>query len=872
MRSRIVEEVVRRGPAELAGKARALIGRTGNLCLQLLEVGYPPSAILDGASAATGLKQAAPHWLREPSPPPVDYDDGLLFRAVMAAPVATEGGLLCVAYGDLEAAADSTNHGLPPHRAYLAMPAQLSRALALLPVEPTLAEAVPTDPTRRAAWAARSAASQPSAPALEQRLVDAALDGLDDEEPAPEATRTVPGSAPPLATSAANARPAEEGDADAMTVAASLEDLRRVAQLSNTGPRAGPASQENEGFEDVLTQQAEMVSPAGRAAVEPTVTRTESSAPPSPAPSKPEPRGSKLVVSDDEYDDAATIAMSQGALRAVVATQKIPANLGAKAKSLVSEENPFDDPTEHVGVLTSRELLAAARTEQKAAPPGPPPRATSPPVVATAPPPSAPSPSPPPPPPPVKPPRTQVEDPPRALAPNRHAAAKHDDAALGSTQPMPRHQPTTEGDVMPVPVPVARRGPSPMASVLSAVEPAVVEESSSKVRSSGRGAKRIPGFDDAEPAPAPAPQKKHIPGFDDAEPAPSQPPARKGRTVMLHPPDDGAAKLASLAAQQETEAERPSPPPEPLDPSALQPLPLDPSELEPAEPAAASQQSSPLDFLADRDADFSRPPLPAAPPTPRPAPAPSAARFDPRASQRPPPEEPAPLGPRRGGGGPAGLQVLRAGGAPAPPPALELVDEPPRAPAPPPFIPGIDAPLPEAARGPSYAEVADDGRSRQILIAAGVIAVLIVVGAGVVRARANRGLGGFELPSFSAPATRSATEGPTAPAPAPAPAASGSASAAAGPAQQQRDLVHEARTQADPALAIAAYTRAIEIDTTTLDARDALFERAKLHLATGDRDRARSDVGTLKRRADTKELERDLQLILDGASSAGGSR
>ena len=351
MRSRIVEEVVRRGPAELAGKARALVPRGGNLAVQLLEVGYPPSAILDGCPAATGVQQAAPGWLREPSPPPVDYDDGLLFRAASSAPVAIDGDTLCVAYGNPEAAADSTSHGLPPHRPYLAMPAQLSRALALLPVEPTLAEALPTEPTRRAAWAQKSQDPPRSLADLEQRRIDRALDGADDdEEPEVEATRTVPGGAPPMAPSDPGA--ADPGDADAMTVATSLAEMRRVAQLSKPGPRSGPASQEGGGFEDVRTQQVDLVSPADRAAVEATVTRTEASAQAQPA--APEARKQqKLIVAEDDYEDVATVALSQGALRAMIAPQHFPHNVGHEPKSPDVEENPFDDPTEHVGVLAS---------------------------------------------------------------------------------------------------------------------------------------------------------------------------------------------------------------------------------------------------------------------------------------------------------------------------------------------------------------------------------------------------------------------------------------------------------------------------------------------------------------------------------------
>lgn len=867
MRSRIVEEVVRRGPAELAARARALITRSGNLALQLLELGYPPSAIIDGASAATGVKPASPSWLREPSPPPVDYDDGLLFRVASAAPVATEAGTLCVAYGDPEAAADSTNHGLPPHRPYLAMPAQLSRALALLPEEPTLAEGHGTVTTRRAAWAARSEAQKASVPSHEQRLVDAALDGAFDDaidvdgevdsEAAAEATRTVPGSAPPpfLAPPA----PAEPGGGETMTAAASLEELRRVAELSRTGPRAGPASREGEGFEDVLTQQAELVPAAARAAVEPTVTHTESAGLSPPL----EPPKQRLVLAEDDYDDAATVALNQRELKAMVASPLASKNLIAPSKPPVGDDDAFNDPTEHVGVLTSRELMAAAKTAHKAAEPAlateptpapraATPRADTPPPRTATPPPRVPAPS------------TQVDAPSRVAL--RNAAVE-----LAETQPMPRHSPTTEGEV--VPVPVARRGPSPLASVMSAFgspspeEPPAIEPVSEPpmVRSSERGARRIPGFDDAEPAPAATPARRHIPGFDAPEPSGSAP--RKGRTVMLHPVDEPAPERAMSAAQQETEAVQPAE----LDPSALQPVDEEPAPRFGANEAPNAAASA-LDFLADREVDFSRPPLPQPSVPTRPPPASALPRFDSRASMRRPfPEEPDPrVAPRRGGGGGAGLQVLRPGGAPVPPPGLELATEAPQQRPPPPLIPGIDTPLPPESLSGLPSSAVDDGRSRQILVAAGLIAVLIIAAAALVRVRQSGGSGAGG--ASSAPSATTAAEVPEAPAPESAPALVPSARPApVDPRIEQAELIDEARRLADPAQAIRLYTRAIELAPVSPPARDALFERAKLYLATGDAEGARADVATLRARSDARGLERDLKLILDGTAGQKGS-
>ena len=100
--------------------------------------------------------------------------------------------------------------------------------------------------------------------------------------------------------------------------------------------------------------------------------------------------------------------------------------------------------------------------------------------------------------------------------------------------------------------------------------------------------------------------KKHIPGFDDAEPAPSSAPvpARKGRTVLLHPPDDRvsaarlvnriaalAAALDDLPGQEELKAagllDARSQPPifRPDEPD----LPLEPTEDEADEPLAVEE-------------------------------------------------------------------------------------------------------------------------------------------------------------------------------------------------------------------------------------------------------------------------------------------
>ncbi|MBI1949561.1 MAG: hypothetical protein HYS27_27995 [Deltaproteobacteria bacterium] len=941
---------MRRGPAELAGKARLLVPRTGNLALQLLELGYPQAAILDGATAATGVRQASPAWLREPKPPPVDYDDGLLFRQVGAVPVASEGGALCVAYGDPVAASEATSHGLPQHKAFLAMPAQLARALALLPTEPTLAEAMPTDPTRRAAFAVRSAAPRGSIDDLE---IDVGGDELDDAlDAVAEATRTVPGSAPPMP--APDVRHPHAGEVAAVMA----------------GARAGPASDEGASFEDLRTQQVDLVSPAGRAAVEPTVTATTPSLPPpSRSPSlaaKAQPAfrlPTSKATDDEDYEDVATVALTKGALEAMMAPAAAAAQAAPPAKAAAGKATParpaaaeaasagsaledeaFNDPTEHVAVLASREqLMAAAKTTPKRPatampitdPTPAPPRNTTPPPRKATPLPRKPTPVPratkePPPSP------RATKEPPAPARPAHEPALRRQPATeveLASTQPMPRHQPPTEMEV--VPVPVARRGPSPLASALSTIgKPVAAEPASAREdppadrrfaeeslreptparrpeptppparRPSDFGARHIPGFDDAQPAPE---AKKPIPGFDDAgdSPGPSVAPQRRGRVMMLHPPDDHPMRARSLpeTGLQETEAEPPAPGPSALDPSALEPVNLEPEALYDAVEAPVPDETAPLEEMDDRERDFSRPPLPAPAPPPRVAPP---LRFDQRPQARPPVvEEPDPRLSRRGGGA-GGLQVLRAGSAPSPPTSLEVVGEAARAPAPPPFIPGIDSPMPTYGQEEAAPAAGGDRRSKQILIAAGVVAVLIIVGAGVMRVRSGRGGFGSLLPArptaspMELPAVPPPLEpvvAPRVPAPptvpdriAAAPADAGVAAAAApadgsgaapaggpgdgqaeGPAARQRELIEEARRLADPAGAIVLYSQAIEIEPKGTAARDALFERAKLYLATGDREHARADANKLKRREDTKDLAHDLQLILDGAGPPGGA-
>lgn len=198
--------------------------------------------------------------------------------------------------------------------------------------------------------------------------------------------------------------------------------------------------------------------------------------------------------------------------------------------------------------------------------------------------------------------------------------------------------------------------------------------------------------------------------------------------------------------------------------------------------------------------------------------------------------------------------------------------------------------------GDAVAAPSGDRRSTQILVAAAAVAVAIIVGAGVMRARAARPGSVAVTPGGTVPVALDVPPVPpvpslppvppppepstTMPSPAPEAAHNGAAAADAGaaqdpasdasPAARQREIVDEARRLTDPATAIGMYSQAIELEPQSLAARDALFERAKLYLATGDREHARADVQKLKRRADAKDLERDLQLILDGANVPGG--
>src|ERR1044071_2169692 len=133
MRDRIIDHVCREAPLELAAKAQTLIDKTGNIALDLVALGFAPGKVLEACCHATGIPPAPLGWLREPKSPKVDGLDADLCRRLGCAPVASHAGKLCIAYADPETAAQHADLGLPPHAAYLALTAQLDRAMKLLP-------------------------------------------------------------------------------------------------------------------------------------------------------------------------------------------------------------------------------------------------------------------------------------------------------------------------------------------------------------------------------------------------------------------------------------------------------------------------------------------------------------------------------------------------------------------------------------------------------------------------------------------------------------------------------------------------------------------------------------------------------------------
>jgi serine/threonine protein kinase len=133
MRALIVDELSVTASPEQAAAARELAARPGNFAAHLLAAGFAPRDVLQACCAATGLPPAPQAWLRAPKPPTVAGLDEALCRRHGAAPIAIQQGRLCIVYSDPEVAARSAELGFPRHQAYLALPADVLRALAALP-------------------------------------------------------------------------------------------------------------------------------------------------------------------------------------------------------------------------------------------------------------------------------------------------------------------------------------------------------------------------------------------------------------------------------------------------------------------------------------------------------------------------------------------------------------------------------------------------------------------------------------------------------------------------------------------------------------------------------------------------------------------
>ena len=136
MRNQIVDELSVGAPPERVAQAKKLVPRGGNIAAQLVEAGFAPRDVLQACCAVTGVPPAPLGWLRDPKPPAVDGLDVKVLRRVVAAPVALQNGKLCIAYADPEMAVRSEELGLPKHQAYLALAADLQKALSLLPTQP----------------------------------------------------------------------------------------------------------------------------------------------------------------------------------------------------------------------------------------------------------------------------------------------------------------------------------------------------------------------------------------------------------------------------------------------------------------------------------------------------------------------------------------------------------------------------------------------------------------------------------------------------------------------------------------------------------------------------------------------------------------
>ncbi len=133
VRDQIADELGVGATADMSARVRKVARTVGNIADQLVALGLPAQDVLQACCAVTGLPPAPLAWLRQPKLSSAPGLDLALCRRLGAVPLAGPSNRLCVVFGDPEVGADSTNLGLPPHHAYLALNADLARVTTLLP-------------------------------------------------------------------------------------------------------------------------------------------------------------------------------------------------------------------------------------------------------------------------------------------------------------------------------------------------------------------------------------------------------------------------------------------------------------------------------------------------------------------------------------------------------------------------------------------------------------------------------------------------------------------------------------------------------------------------------------------------------------------
>ncbi len=115
-----------------ADKARALpLTGVGMSVSWLVGMGFDARAVIVAASRVSGLPLLPDKWLQRPKPParlPAELE---VFARLLAAPVGTLKGQLCVVYAEPEMTSSAAARALPEHRAFLATPADVRRILEL---------------------------------------------------------------------------------------------------------------------------------------------------------------------------------------------------------------------------------------------------------------------------------------------------------------------------------------------------------------------------------------------------------------------------------------------------------------------------------------------------------------------------------------------------------------------------------------------------------------------------------------------------------------------------------------------------------------------------------------------------------------------